>query len=162
MAVGLGEQAAQVIVRAGTEFTTEVIRGIIEKLLSENKNKNLLQHGQDSNKDFSKYGQQLVKVEIEGVDLKEFKRQLKKHGVDFAVMKENKESGNYSVFFKAKDSVSIYAGLEKVLQDVIKRQEKTVEKKPLKETVKQAQQQAEEHNQQQTPDKNKLQDRGDR
>lgn len=157
----IGEQAAQVLCPTGIDITAEVVRRIIEMMLSQNKDK--LQHDKHSMKSFNKHDQEFENVEIKSEDLKVLKRQLKKYGVDFAIMKD-KENGNSSVFFKARDSNRMYEGLEKVIKGVFIDWDKNADKKQIKETLKQAEQRAaqQERGQQHAPDKQYIQNREDR
>ena len=66
---------------------------------------------------------QLEELEVKDSDLKELKKELNKNGVKFSVMKD-KETGNHSVFFQAKDT----AVMEKAFRNTLA----TVEKKEAK------------------------------
>ncbi|WP_147371171.1 DUF3801 domain-containing protein, partial [Fusobacterium necrophorum] len=52
-------------------------------------------------KDMVKKGQ-LEEIPVQEAELKELKKELNRYGVKFLVMKD-KETGNHSVFFQAKD-----------------------------------------------------------
>lgn len=166
MSEQMGEQAAQVLIRAGTEVTLDLIREIIEKLLADRANH--VPHGQQSIKQLTQqHNQKLENIELTAADLKALKTELKRYGVDFAVMKD-KETGNHSVFFKAKDEALIYKALSDVVKGVLKddkSQDQDQEKQPMKETMHQAEQKAAAQNQnQQRQEQNKTAeaDRGDR
>ena len=66
---------------------------------------------------------QLEELEVKDSDLKKLKKELNKNGVKFSVMKD-KETGNHSVFFQAKDTVV----MEKAFRNTLA----TVEKKEVK------------------------------
>ena len=100
------------------------------------KNRNQIKHGQQSLKKLNLQGNQLDIVKIPGQDIAAFRRQLNKYSVDFSVMKDRK-TGEHLVFFKGQDTNRVYAGLEKVLEKNINRNN---DKKPRKEVFKQAKQ----------------------
>ncbi|MDO5018479.1 MAG: PcfB family protein [Lagierella massiliensis] len=68
--------------------------GGLENFISENGNEVKL-------KDMVKKGQ-LEELNVKDDELKELKKELNKHGVKFSIMRD-KETGNHSVFFQAKD-----------------------------------------------------------
>lgn len=70
-------------------------------------------------KDMVKKGQ-LEEIPVQEAELKELKKELNRYGVKFSVMKD-KETGNHSVFFKAKDM--------KVMEKAFKHALETTEKK---------------------------------
>lgn len=70
-------------------------------------------------KDMVKKGQ-LEEIPVQEAELKELKKELNRYGVKFSVMKD-KETGNHSVFFQAKDM--------KVMEKAFKHALETTEKK---------------------------------
>lgn len=90
--------------------------GGLEKLVNTNGNEVKL-------KDLVKKGQ-LEEIPVQEVDLKELKKELNKDGVMFSVMKD-KSTGNYSVFFQAKD-IKV---MDKAFKKTISLSEKKAERK---------------------------------
>jgi hypothetical protein len=74
-------------------------------------------------KDLIKKGQ-LEEISIEKTDLKELKKELNKYGVKFSVMKD-KVTGQYSVFFQAKDMKV----MDKAFRNALATLEKKAERK---------------------------------
>lgn len=69
---------------------------------------------------------QLEEVKVTDIELKELKKLLNKHGVKFSVMKD-KETGEHSVFFQAKD-VKV---MDRAFRDTLVKLEKKEERKEL-------------------------------
>ncbi len=118
-------------VQAGKKLAT-VILSELKKIMKEAKSvggleKLLKQKGSNVKlKDLVKKGQ-LEEIAVSDKDLKSLKKELNKNGVKFSVMKD-KESGNYSVFFQAKD-IKV---MDKTFRNVIVKNEK---KEKMKESV---------------------------
>lgn len=130
-------RVAMEIVTQGTQITEELILKILKKLndllSKDNKEKYIL-------KDTSKEGKQkindLVKKHKDGVlaldenitkqQLKDYQEELKKLGVDFSVVKNEKDS--YSFFF-ASQHASI---IEKALKNIVERKNNVLENEQVK------------------------------
>ncbi len=73
---------------------------------------------------------QLEKIPVSQQDLKQLKKQLNKHGVNFSVVKD-KGSNEYSVFFQSSNTVIMERAFKKAIQDSEKKIEarkSTIEK----------------------------------
>ena len=66
----------------------------------------------------------LESIPIKQRELRELKKELNRHGVNFSVLK-NKESKDYSVFFQAKDTSVI----ERAFKDAVQKAEKKIKMK---------------------------------
>lgn len=71
-------------------------------------------------KDMVKKGQ-LEEINVKDGELKELKKELNKYGVKFSVMKD-KETGNHSVFFQAKDTKIMNKAFQNVLSNIEKKE----------------------------------------
>lgn len=132
----LGEQAIQVEWSVA-KVTAKALKELIEQLLA---NRNRITHGEQSLSRLNLQGKKLESVELDGQDLKSFRRELNKYSVDYSVMK-NRETGNYIVFFKGQDVDRVYVGLQKCVQDFEKNR-----KKPVREVMQEADQRAAQRN----------------
>ena len=153
----LGEQAVQIMLRAST-ITLSVLLQAAQAAAQRHKG---IQHGEQKIEKLNMQGKQLENVTLMDEDIKSFRKELKKYGVDFAVVKD-KQTGEHSVFFKGQDIERVYMSLEKVLNTAIDRSDKG--KKPAKEIMQEAVKKAAEKNAQieQQPEKNRSADRGER
>ena len=154
MPVELGEQAVQIVFK-GSVITAALLRSLAQHALD---SRHQIEHGQQSLRKLNLQGQ-LESVTLTGQDITAFRKQLNKYSVDFAV-KKDRGSGEYSVFFKGRDTDRVYLGLENVLKTAIDR----TNKKPMKEVMEQAIQKSAERaaQQQSPPEKNRSTDRGER
>ncbi len=127
----LARKTLNIQVQAGKKLVS-VILSELKKIMKEAKAvgglENLLkQKGSNLKlKDLVKKGQ-LEEIEVKDKDLKVLKKELNKNGVKFSVMKD-KETGNYSVFFQAKD-IKV---MDKTFRNVIAKNEK---KEKIKQSV---------------------------
>jgi hypothetical protein len=106
---------------------------LIKKL--DNGKISLEQHLKDNSsevklKDMVKKGQ-LEELSVKDGELKELKKELNKHGVKFSVMKD-KETGNYTVFFQAKDLAVMEKAFRNTLS-IVEKKEK--QKESIKKTI---------------------------
>jgi hypothetical protein len=106
---------------------------LIKKL--DNRKMSLEQHLKDNSsevklKDMVKKGQ-LEELNVKDGELKELKKELNKHGVKFSVMKD-KETGNYTVFFQAKDLAVMEKAFRNTLS-IVEKKEK--QKESIKKTI---------------------------
>lgn len=106
---------------------------LIKKL--DNGKMSLEQHLKDNSsevklKDMVKKGQ-LEELSVKDGELKELKKELNKHGVKFSVMKD-KETGNYTVFFQAKDLAVMEKAFRNTLSTVEKKEK---QKESIKKTI---------------------------
>jgi hypothetical protein len=154
MPVELGEQAVQIIYK-GSTITAALLWSLAQHALD---SRDTVEHGQQSLQKLNLQGQ-LESVKITGQDITAFRKQLNKYAVDFSV-KRDRNTGEYSVFFKGRDTERVYLGLENVLKTAIDR----TSKKPIKEIMARAVQKAAERaaQQPQSPEKNRFTDRGER
>src|SRR5574344_1063103 len=103
----ISNRTVSIEVRAGKKIADELLKSI--KLLMEKSKKAggleeyIKQEGNEVKlKDMVKKGQ-LEEIEVKKPELKELRKELNKHGVKFSVLRD-KETGNYNVFFQAKDT----------------------------------------------------------
>ena len=129
MAVDLDQQAVEVSIKA-TKLSYDLLVSI-SKSIVENKDK--IEHGEQNLKKLNLQGRKLESVEIPDQDIKNFKKQLNKHSVDFSIMK-NKDTKEYTIFFKGQDIERVNMGLKNCLIDVSNEKNK----KPFKETANEA------------------------
>lgn len=113
-----------IIKRAGSVTAKQVI-DVIKKLLDESKNKKAVQT-KDLLKKFKKVKvKDLVKkgkvetLELNDIDLKILKKELKRFGVKFSI-KKDLESGNNIIFFQAKDGKIMEHAFKKTVQNFTK------------------------------------------
>lgn len=114
----VGEQTVQVTFR-GAEMTAEVLYKLIRATLEElKKSKSQAQPkekiGQQSLKSLTKKDGNLVPVDVSGQSMKDIKAELKRDGVDFSIQK-NRNNGDLTLFFKARDSAVVEHALEQQL-----------------------------------------------
>ena len=87
--------------------------GGLEKLVNANGNEVKL-------KDMVKK-EQLEEINVKDGELKELKKELNKHGVEFSVM-QDKETGTHAVFFQAKDTKVMNKAFQNVLSNIEKKE----------------------------------------
>lgn len=157
MSAELGEQAVQVMLRASA-VTLSVLLQAAQAAVQRHKG---VEHGEQKIQKLNMQGKQLENVALMDEDIKPFRKELNKYGVDFAVVRDT-QTGEHSVFFKGQDTERVYMALEKVLNTAIDRADKG--KKPAKEIMQEAVAKAAERNAQieQQPEKNRSADRGER
>lgn len=128
------DQAIQVSIKAA-EISFNLMRLLIRKIVSNRKtNSASLKEGKQSLRSLNRQGKQLEQVEIPDKDLKQLRRDLRKHSVDYAIMRE-KGSSNYHVYFKSQDVDRIYTALERCVASFDKT---TVKKRPIREQLENA------------------------
>ena len=151
MAMELGEQAVQVTFRTAAVTFDMILRATRISVQRHNG----IKHGEQKIQNLNRQGKQLESVSLMQEDIKSFRKELNRYGVDFSVVKD-KQTNEYSVFFKGKDTERVYNALEKVLNTTInKRNGKTA-----KEVMQEAVEKAAAHNKaMQQPEKNKTMDR---
>ena len=90
----------------------ENIIEILSKICNDkNFSKNNLKHGTQSIKNLNKHNSQLETIEMPSDSLKAMKKELKKKGVDSALV-QNKDDGTLKIYFKGKDIEQIKSVLE--------------------------------------------------
>lgn len=123
----LMDQASQEVVRC-TFVAEDISRKLLIsmfKLVQER-----LSNGEQSLRTLNKTNTQLEIIDVSNEDIKGIKRGLKKHGVNFAVVKESQEN-NYSLYFQAKDVAQIKKAIEVHMQSAIK----NLEQEPLEKKL---------------------------
>lgn len=105
----------------GTEVGINLIQSAIKAIMNRNQSKPI---GKQSIKELNKQGVELTNNVVSSVDLKPFEKELRKFGVDYAVIKDNTNTNTYNVYFKAKDVSQIDAALKSYTQKVLKQAEK--------------------------------------
>ncbi|GHU82417.1 hypothetical protein AGMMS50284_4240 [Clostridia bacterium] len=122
---GVGEESAQIvlsIVSKATIIGSEEIFSLSKIVLGEMKKgvgtiakkarSSSPKKGEQSIAQLSKQGKDLNSVPVSNDDIKTVKKQLKGYGVDFSVL-QDKNTKDYTLFFKATDTVVIQNALEK-------------------------------------------------
>lgn len=117
------DQASQEVVRC-TFVAEDISRKLLISMLKLVQEK--LSNGEQSLRTLNKKNTQLEVIDVSNEDIKGIKRGLKKHGVNFAVVKESQEN-NYSIYFQAKDVAQIKKAIEVHMQSAIK----NLEQEPL-------------------------------
>jgi hypothetical protein len=128
----ISEKSMAFAARIG-EVTYQELQKAVEKLLAELKkdkgkapaaDKNAAdkkpeqKHGKQTLKQLSKQNDGLSTVELKDPNLRLLKQTMKKHGVDFAAVKDGK--GKYTLFFKGKDADSLTHAFKQYTQKVVK------------------------------------------
>lgn len=127
----ISNRAANIEVRVAKATLKEILRQI-KKLHTKAKkhgglDKLLKSEGKEMKlKDMVKKGQ-LEEIDVKDGELKELKKELNRCGVNFSIMRD-KESGNHSVFFQAKDTKVMDQAFKNVLGNIEK-------KEKLKESI---------------------------
>ena len=129
----VGEEAVKVTWRAG-EITLLVLLQLCEMIV---KNRDRIQHGKQSLSKLKRQGRQLESVNLSGVDIQIFRRELRRYGVDYNIQRE-KETGFYHIYFKAQDVDRIHSALEKCVQSY----KEGSKRQPIKEVMRAAEQKA--------------------
>jgi hypothetical protein len=119
MNTDLQDQAVGVVWKT-TEVTAATLKDMIQILLD---NRHKIRHGEQSIKNLNLHGK-LESMELADKDIKIFRHELRRHGVDFSIVKTH--SDNLSVYFKAADVDRVYAGLRKCMQNAVKPSVRTV------------------------------------
>lgn len=123
----LMDQASQEVVRC-TFVAEDISRKLLISMLKLVQEK--LSNGEQSLRTLNKKNTQLEVIDVSNEDIKGIKRGLKKHGVNFAVVKESQEN-NYSLYFQAKDVAQIKKAIEVHMQSAIK----NLEQEPLEKKL---------------------------
>ena len=107
------------------KLTGRVLKKAILKFLAHQKDKKLhpnIPQGKQSVKQLAKQGQGMTSIEITDQNIKDFERVAKKHGVDFAVMKDKHAvPPKYVIFFKGKDADAITNAFKEYTADMVKK-----------------------------------------
>ena len=130
----INDQAFSVVARI-SELTLNEIKKAIEKITADLKSgkydpmniKNAitgekspeLKHGQMTLKQLSKHNDGLSAVELTDPNLRQLYREMKRHNIDFAAVKDGK--GKYTLFFKGKDADSMTHAFKQYTQKVVNR-----------------------------------------
>ena len=109
-----------------SKITGNALKFIIKKLLAELNKKDKPgqldtekeKHGRTTLKKLSQKNDGLTSVELSNPDLRMLNKIMKKHGVDFAAVKDGK--GKYTLFFKGKDKDAITHALKDYAKKLIK------------------------------------------
>lgn len=119
------------VIYKGTEVTSQVIDSLIRLYLKyKQEQKAEKKTGEKSIKELNKTEKKLESITIAQEDLRGLKRELKKFGIDFAVVKNQKDN-TYEIYFKGSNINQIKHSLENYLAQRLK-----IEKKPsIKEKI---------------------------
>ncbi len=122
---------------SGSKSLAKDIKRLLEELIKklESQNISLADYLKSNSneialKDMVKKGQ-LEELTVKSGELKELKKELNKHGVKFSLMKD-KETGNYTVFFQAKDLTVMENAFKNALLAVEK---KEINKESIRESI---------------------------
>lgn len=148
MAVEISEQAVQVELNV-MKVSAQTILSAIQWLLA---NQRTVTHGQQSLRKLNLQGRQLESIPVAGADLNAIRRELRQYSVDYSLMRD-RNTGEYSVFFKSQDVERVYSGLKEFAKDWENR------KRPMKEVMEEAQRSAEERNRKETKTQERTQKR---
>ncbi|MDD4291882.1 MAG: PcfB family protein [Clostridia bacterium] len=120
-----------------SKMTMEELIKIVRSFLSQRDSG--VKHGEQSLARLNEQNRQLEDVAIDQADLKVFRRELKRYGVDFA-LKRNVDTNNIHVFFKSQDVDRVNIGLKNYINkiDTIPQ----VKRIPLAERIKNARERA--------------------
>jgi hypothetical protein len=134
----INEKTTALAARVG-KATYDEIRKAMEKLLAELQNKGKtatktdkkpeLKHGKQTLKQLSKHNDGLSTVELKEPQLRLLYREMKRHNVDFAAVRDGK--GKYTLFFKGKDADSITHAFKSYAARVVKRENRPTIAKAL-------------------------------
>jgi S-adenosylhomocysteine hydrolase len=133
----VSNRTVSIQVRAGKKIADELLK-TMKVLMAKSKQTGgleeyLKQEGSEIKlKDLVKKGQ-LEEIEVKEPELKELRKELNKHGVKFSILRD-KESGNYNVFFQAKDTKVMDVAFSKALQ---KAEQKHDKKQSVKKQINQ-------------------------
>ncbi len=130
----ISERAISLAVRVGKVTGTEVKKAV-EKLLAElekganrtvsktktqtAEKKPEVKHGKQTLKQLQKQSDGLSTVELTDPNLRLLYREMKRHNVDFAAVKDDK--GKYTLFFKGKDADSVTHAFKQYTQKTVTR-----------------------------------------
>lgn len=112
----LGDDAASVVARvtmSGTELTAKAIYELMKAMINKKNRPVPLKHGQQDIKDLNLHNEYLTPIPCNTMSMMDLKKSLKKHGVDFAVVKD--DANRFQVYFKGKDVERLLAAMENVL-----------------------------------------------
>ncbi len=112
--MNLVEQAVQIMLRSSTITLTVLLQAAQSAVQRHNG----LQYGEQKIQKFNMHGKQLENVALMDEDLRPFRKELNRYGVDFAVVKDIK-TGEHSVFFKGQDTDRVYRALEADLEETL-------------------------------------------
>ena len=139
----ISNRTVSIQIRAGKKILIELLKAM-KALMAKSKQAGGLEEyiKQEGNeiklKDMVKKGQ-LEEIDVKEPELKELRKELNKHGVKFSVLRD-KETGNYNVFFQAKDikvmDVAFNRALQKAEQKHDKKQSVKKQISQLKEKIK--------------------------
>lgn len=95
-------------------------------------------HGQQSVKKLERQNSQLEMVEVPDQDCRKLRQQLRRYGVDFAVLRDKSAPEKLTICFKSRDTSLIKTALEKCLADAVK-PDRTA-RQPIRELLQKARQ----------------------
>lgn len=129
----ISEKSLNLAARIG-KLTADEIKKAVEKLLSDlkqdkystktktaqkHKTNPELKHGKQTLKQLSKHNDGLSTMELTDPNLRFLYREMKRHNVDFAAVKDGK--GKYTLFFKGKDADSITHAFNRYMAKTVAR-----------------------------------------
>lgn len=159
--MGAGEEIGRTVIQITSKASIMTLQTIL-RAIAQSKNKTpAIVTGEQSLQELSAKNVPLDKVPVSNVDIRNVREILSNYGVDFAVVK-NRDTQDFTLFFKGTDTVAITAAFEELLRmnglDKDKdRQsdltEQDTEPSDMADTVHDATQRAEQHNQAVTTEK---------
>lgn len=133
----LDEQAVALEVKA-FRLTARVLYKAMQQVLQKLSNPADIVHGQQSVKKLERQNSQLEMVEIPDQDCRKLRQQLRRYGVDFAVLRDKSTPEKLTICFKSRDTNLIKTALEKCLADAVKPDRTT--RQPIRELLQKARQ----------------------
>ncbi len=103
----LDEQVLSLEIKAA-KLTFDMVRRAIAAVVSK---KDRITYGRQSVAQLNRHGQSLEMIDLPEIDAKNFRKELRRHGVDYAIMRD-KANNSYRLFFKARDADRIHYALE--------------------------------------------------
>lgn len=133
----ISNRTVSIQIRAGRKILTELLKAM-KILMAKSKQAGGLEEyiKKEGNeiklKDMVKKGQ-LEEIDVKEPELKELRKELNRLGVKFSVLRD-KETGNYNVFFQAKDTKVMDVAFNRALQ---KAEQKHDKKQSVKKQINQ-------------------------
>ena len=121
-----------------TETGMKLLTSAIKSFLDRDTKK---AHGKQTLKDLNKQNAELQNIPISEKDVKNFEKELRKFGVDYAVKKDVTQANSYVVYFKARDITQIDDALKSYTTKQFSRENRPSIKERINRAVEKASQQ---------------------
>lgn len=130
----LSKQAISVTVKT-SEISADILKKVIKSYLQEkNQIPKQISRGYQSLKKLNRQNYDLQDIPISSKDLRQFKRELNRYGVDYAIKKDLSQPDTFRLYFKGKDAGQI----ENALKDHMAKQFGNESRQSIKERIRQA------------------------